>query len=266
MVSGPRSAHVPPGRPLRDAASQSQAECVLRFSGGALCVPGYLADRADRAWFDPQVSHGMPVGEGGRQAAWFVCGPFGQAVLRHYRRGGLRARLGRASYFWLGESRSRSFAEFRVLASLRSAGLAVPEPLGAIYWRQGLHYRAAILVARIAGAQTLAARLRAPLAAARGHTPGPVSAAVDPVPVASAIRAMHEAGIYHADLNVHNILLDPDDRVWLIDFDRAIRGVVSPGQSRKNLLRLKRSLVKVCGAQGERWWAQLSSAYDQLPA
>ncbi|MER1966986.1 3-deoxy-D-manno-octulosonic acid kinase [Castellaniella sp. GW247-6E4] len=237
---------------------------VLAFDGGALCVPGFLAKSAGPEWFDPQAVGGLPVGEGGRQAAWFVQGPFGAAVLRHYRRGGLRARLGREAYFWLGAARTRSFAEYAVLARLRTAGVAVPEPLGAAYWRHGFGYRAAILVARVPGARTLAGCLGATAVPDAARAAGPVDA-VDPLPVARAIHAMHEAGVSHADLNAHNILLDEQGRVWLIDFDRAVVGVVSQGQRRKNLLRLRRSLVKVCGAPGARWWDALRSAYGRPP-
>ena len=213
------------------------------FPGGALRVPGGFAGQADPGWFDARRSDAEPVGEGGRQAAWFVDGIHGPAVLRHYRRGGLRARLGgRESYLWLGESRVRAYAEIRVLDHLRRAGLRVPEPLGAAYWRRGFFYRNAILIARIAGAQALASRLDR----------------TDPAAVAQAIAAMHAAGVWHADLNAYNILFDADDHVWLIDFDRARLGVVSPGQAEKNRLRLRRSLVKVAGARGAQWWDALS--------
>ena len=219
-----------------------------RFPGGALCVPDRFADAADPSWFDPQRPDAVPVGEGGRQAAWFVDGAHGPAVLRHYRRGGLRARLGRESYFWLGQNRVRSFAEAGVLEYLRRAGVQVPEPLGAAYWRAGAFYRNAVLVARIPGAQALVGRLDR----------------ADPAAVARSIAAMHTAGVWHADLNAFNILFDDQDSVWLIDFDRARVGPVSARDRRGNLLRLRRSLVKIAGAHGERWWGGLESAWLRL--
>ncbi len=242
------------------------------FPGGAFCVPARFSGQAGPGWFDAGRPDAVPVGEGGRQAAWFVDGDHGPAVLRHYRRGGLRARLGgRESYLWLGASRVRAWAEVRVLDHLRRAGLRVPEPLGAAYWRGGpltvgpppgqsapsggskpkaqrggrtpsLFYCNAILVARIPGAQALAGRLDR----------------ADPAAVARAIAAMHAAGVWHADLNAYNILFDADGQVWLIDFDRARLGVVSPEQAQKNRLRLRRSLVKVAGARGAQWWDALS--------
>ena len=185
------------------------------------------------------------VAEGGRQAAWFVAGEFGQGVLRHYQRGGLIARLSRDRYVWQGESRTRCFAEFGVMAALHARGLAVPAPLAAGYWRDGLTYRAALLTQRIPDVRPLAARLgNAPLAA-----------------IGRAIADMHRAGAWHADLNAYNILIDAEDRVWLIDFDRSTLGNLSDRQRQANLERLQRSLRKVGAQQGVAIAQQLEREY-----
>jgi 3-deoxy-D-manno-octulosonic acid kinase len=57
----------------------------------------------------------------GRGAAWFVA-ESGRWVLRHYRRGGWVSRWSTDRYLWGGESRVRSFAEWRLLAFLNSRG------------------------------------------------------------------------------------------------------------------------------------------------
>src|SRR5690606_12669560 len=108
--------------------------------------------------FDPSSSElgAVAVGKGGRQAAWFVQGDFGSAVLRHYRRGGLIAKLSANRYIWTGATATRSFAEFQLLCFMYKVGLPVPRPLAAAYWRQGCTYRAAILVQRIAMVEPLA--------------------------------------------------------------------------------------------------------------
>jgi len=212
----------PPGAMLYDASAFATDDCAQPISSRLLTPDGFA--RAER------------VGVGGRQAAWFVSDRFGDGVLRHYRRGGLVARISDARYVWTGEDRSRSFAEYRLLAQMVDRGLPVPQPLAAGYWRHGLTYSAALLTRRIPGARALAECLAsAPLQ-----------------DVAAAIVAMHRAGVWHADLNVFNIMVDQQGKVWLIDFDRSRAGGVSDSARDANLQRLARSLRKVAGENGAR--------------
>jgi 3-deoxy-D-manno-octulosonic acid kinase len=62
--------------------------------------------------------------------------------------------------------------------------------------------------------------------------------------VGALIARFHAAGVDHADLNAHNILV-ADGKLWLIDFDGGeIRGTGTAWKL-ANLARLKRSLLKV---------------------
>ncbi len=212
-------------QPLHNA----NGEAAIVFDRARLPQAGYEL-------FEPAAWGGdaRPVGErGGRGAAWFVRGEFGEAVLRHYRRGGLVARLNRDRYLWRGADRTRSFAEFRLLAELRGLDLPVPAPIAAGYRRRGLTYTADILVQRIPGARSLAELLRDDLDAPPWARVGEV------------LAAFHRAGVCHADLNAHNILVDPGRSVWLIDFDRGRRRRVADGWRHANLRRLERSLLKL---------------------
>ncbi len=193
------------------------------------------------------------VAVGGRGAAWFVQTAAGPAVLRQYRRGGLAARASRDRYLWLGADQSRGFHEFRLLRALRERDLPVPAPLVAAYWRAGLTYRAALLVERIDGARSLGDLLDA------GATAPWAS-------IGETIARFHRAGAFHADLNVDNVLMDAQDTIWLIDFDRGALRAPARGWQQANLARLRRSLRKRVGAAAETapfsdGWGELLSAY-----
>lgn len=213
----------------------------LRQAGPEMLDPAHWGEAAS------------PVQDGGRGAAWFVRGEFGEGVLRQYRRGGLAAKLGRSTYLWLGEDRVRSLAEFRLLAGLRAERLPVPAPLLAGYWKRGLRYRAAILVERIPGARPLASWLGAQAGAAPWEMVG------------TMLAAFHRAGVDHADLNAHNVLVDGDGKPWLIDFDRGRRQSADGPWRQANLDRLARSLAKL-SAGGDGWRAgfdRLQGAYGR---
>ncbi|MBO1223261.1 MAG: hypothetical protein JYX80_02420 [Candidatus Scalindua sediminis] len=67
--------------------------------------------------------------------------------------------------------------------------------------------------------------------------------------VAKAIKEMHDVGIYHADLHLKNILIQPTGngtfKVYIIDLDKSRQfGEIGLNRRRKNILRLDRSLEK----------------------
>ena len=62
--------------------------------------------------------------------------------------------------------------------------------------------------------------------------------------VGQAIKQMHDAQVLHADLNAHNILIDDQQKIYLIDFDKADRIKVTTNV-KSNLDRLHRSLLKI---------------------
>jgi len=78
------------------------------------------------------------------------------------------------------------------------------------------------------------------------------------------IRQFHDAGVYHDDLNAHNILL-AEDMIYLIDFDK---GDIRQGKSwkKKNLARLLRSLHKEQGkaSQVQKTFAFSNQNWEQL--
>lgn len=223
---------------------RSLAAVGIRYDAAVLSTPSVQL-------FDPDSPdlQAEPVTQGGRNAAWFVNVQGESAVLRHYKRGGLIAKLVKDSYFWLGAERTRSWSEFMVLSHLYNAGVPVPKPIAAWQQRHLWRYKAALVMARIPQALPIAHQLEKTSAKA----------------VAFAVKQMHDAGVWHADLNVFNILKDDHGHIYLIDFDRARRLTVVDSKHRQNnLLRLRRSLIKVRGDKGQQWYEQFYLAYQQF--
>lgn len=145
-------------------ASERVQESRVTDARGALLFDRRRIAQADRLLLDPQHWAGrgrMEAARGGRGAVCFVRGEFGEAVIRHYRRGGLIGRVIRDRYLWTGEDANRAFREFRLLARLRELGLPVPAPLAAGYARAGLFYRADLMTMAIPDSRTLAQWLAA---------------------------------------------------------------------------------------------------------
>lgn len=222
---------------------------------GAIVFDADRIAQPDSDWFDPEHwgDAATPVAQGGRGAAWFIDAPSGPMVLRHYRRGGWAARISRDRYWWQDEGSVRSIAEFRLTARLHAAGLPVPAPLAAAYWREGSSYRAAILLQRLWQTRSLAAALHE-------QAPVPWSA------TGQLVARFHRHGLDHADLNAHNILFDGRGQGWLIDFDRCRLRGSARGWRERNLQRLRRSLQKVRGGRSvadiDSGFALLQQAYD----
>ncbi len=183
------------------------------------------------------------VSTGGRGQAWFVELEGLNGVLRCYQRGGLLARVNRQTYLGLDIQQSRAFREWKLLERMYREGLPVPRPIAASVCRWPFRfsplYRAHILVQRIDGAQTLDQYL------SQQSLPLDLWSRVG-----ACIAAFHQKGIYHADLNANNILIDPQQAVTLIDFDKGEqRDDPAPDAEWKlaNLQRLHRSLLKQQG-------------------
>jgi len=199
------------------------------------------------------------VGEAlGRGSAWFIDSPSGPVVLRQYLRGGWVAKFNRQSYFFSTVSRSRPFREYHILAALFQQGLPVPRPVAAMCEHHGLVSTGAIMTARIASVKTLADMLPGN----DGMSDLDVFAWKN---VGRCIRRFHDAGVWHADLNARNILLDAESGVFLIDFDRARYTPGTRVKGEGNLNRLKRSIVKFWRADKlsamNTAWTQLEAGY-----
>jgi 3-deoxy-D-manno-octulosonic acid kinase len=154
-------------------------------------------------------------------------------VLRHYFRGGFIGKIIKDKYFFTGQKNTRAACEFQLLNILQTLALPAPKPIAYRVTKSGPFYQADLLSSRIEDAQDLVAIL----------STGELAEQVW-VEIGRVIRRFHDAGIYHHDLNSHNILLDEKDKVWLIDFDRGEQRAVSSQWQQANMARLLRSFEK----------------------
>jgi len=189
----------------------------------------------------------------GRGTTWFVQLDKIQGALRHYRRGGFFGKIISDHYIFNGWEKARSVAEFYLLQKLNSAGVNVPKPIAARVKKRNFCYQADLLSEKIPDAQDLVSILQQ-----RTLTEFEYAA------IATQIKKMHQAQVNHTDLNIHNILLDKQGKVWLIDFDKCYQ---QSGDAWKgtNLQRLLRSFNKELNKRHIKWsasdWELLSKAY-----
>ncbi|AIW20327.1 3-deoxy-D-manno-octulosonic acid kinase [Vibrio coralliilyticus] len=192
----------------------------------------------------------------GRGTTWFVQTETIEAALRHYRRGGLFGKLVEDSYFFSNWEKTRSYQEFQLLNTLIEAGVNVPRPIAACAVKSGLAYKADLLSEKIPNARDLVSILmESPLPAEMYQKIG------------LEIRKMHDAQVNHTDLNIHNILIDEQGKVWIIDFDKCSQQSGN-GWKQSNLDRLKRSFEKEVGKSTIEWrsdgFSSILSAYEGI--
>ena len=176
-------------------------------------------------------------------------------ALRHYLRGGLIAKLLKDKYFGLSITQSRAWKEWTLLQQMTDKGLPVPVPVAASVIKQGLFYQADLVTEYIHHTQTLADSLE--------------KTALDNEMwknIGACIHRFHQQSVYHSDLNAKNILIDKENKIYLIDFDQCgfRQGSVWKQQ---NLDRLKRSLNKFVSKSqsfnfSEKNWQQLMHGYQ----
>lgn len=230
---------------------------------GGIVYDGSILGKPADAWFEREhwrSKNAITEMAGGRGSVALLHSDAGDWVLRHYKRGGLVAKISADRYLWTGAQRTRSFAEWRLLARLLALGLPVPRPIAARFVRHGPTYCADLITARLMGTRTLADVLR--------------ERSLDEEEwfvIGRVIARFHAHGVHHVDLNANNILLASESTsgsgsptAYVLDFDRG-RIRTRGAWEAQVLARLKRSLEKLQRLQsnvvfGAREWAWLAAA------
>jgi hypothetical protein len=210
---------------------RAEGDRVIAWVEGAEDAAGLVAATPDALPPRP--------GTAGRAPLARLDSPLGSLVVRETRKGGLLRRL-----------RGRRFrGAFRPLAEMvlgrrcLGAGVPVAEAVGAVVLGGGRGWRGFLLTREVEGGVDLEAWLYG-----EGGEGG--GAGSDPAGVLRAagrsVRALHDAGVRHADLHPKNLLLGRDGRVLVLDLDRAraFDGPLSEEDRLKNLARLARAVEK----------------------
>lgn len=252
------------GRLWQDDDPQALSRIAVRRQGASLIWhdPASIEDISAGAFDAPHCRPGsrpMATGSGRGQVHVVNVGQ-ATALLRHYRRGGLMARISRDRFLGIDPWASRGMREYLLLRLMRSWRLPVPAPLAARVEQAGPAYRSDIMVGLLPGTRNLVQIM------AVTTIPATAWAAIG-----QAIRRMHDRQVHHADLNAHNLLLDDGGQAWIVDFDKC---GVRAGDDWKdaNLQRLLRSLRKekarqpICHWREDTDWPSLLDGYRKSQA
>lgn len=240
--------------------------------------PGYVVHRVGDAWlvFDAAFAHelvSLRLADPDARKRLFARAPKrgrgavpsvalrrdAHVILRRYQHGGLFG--GVTGSLYLGPS--RALDELHVTARAEALGAPVPHVLCLALWPAAGPLWSALIGTREErnARDLLDALLGASDAGARRALLREVGAAV---------RRLHDAGVDHRDLQLHNILVVEEAgrrRIVVVDLDRAVyhpRGALAPRLRARNLGRLTRSAVKAGlfrGPIGRRELAAFVGAY-----
>ena len=137
----------------------------------------------------------------------------GPVVIKQYMRGGIIRYFLRDRYVKFGKPRSQ--VEFESMSELRKVGISAPEPLAYAYRGFPL-YCAWLITRQVKDAYTLAeldCRDISRIAVVMGK-------------VIQQIDKLVACGFIHVDLHPGNVLVDSDDNIYIIDFDKGRRSSI----------------------------------------
>jgi 3-deoxy-D-manno-octulosonic acid kinase len=209
--------------------------------------------------FDPDSWQGaetVPGYSGGRGATLFIDHDGDHWALRHYHRGGFVGKFLHDQFPWIGEDQTRPFLEWNLLYQIQEDALPAPAPVAARYVRTGIWYTADLITVRLPGVIPFSNRLQ------QGQAVTEVWGNVG-----RCIGRFHAAGYYHADLSTHNLQIDNNNNVYLLDFDRGSKRS-DGGWRQQNLDRLHRSCRKISQDGSVRFsssdWGVLIDGYKEV--
>lgn len=155
-------------------------------------------------------------------------------VLRHYCRGGMIGKVISDVFFRFEVHCHRAFNEFRLLENMLLLGLPVPKPVIAREESFLGFVTQDIVIERLNGYRDLSYVID------HRHL-----TEVEMTAIGRTLNRFFDAGIYHTDLNIRNIMIDKDCNVCVIDFDKCFDEITLSDELKDEMLsRLLRSFRK----------------------
>lgn len=242
---------------------------MRQFGSGRIliCQPHRMDSAVAAGLSSPEGWNALLAGAGGEGAGrgTIVRVPLpgdGRLVLKQMRRGGMLARFRGDRYCGTG----RLLRNLTVAMEAIRRGAPTPTPvLLLLRRRSGPSWEAWLGVEEIAGATDLRKRLSA------GGSPGDEELCA----AMRAVRALHDAGVVHPDLNLGNVLTRRDREGWsgfIVDLDgaRILDRPATIRARRRALRRIERSYCKSfasggpLGADGSDVWYRLYADGDAV--
>jgi hypothetical protein len=213
---------------------------VVALDWAATAVMDALGEGTLHEWASARPERHQMHGRGVIYAVELPTAPATQVVVRRNRHGGLFQRV-TGEYFL---APTRAPLELATALQLAAAGIPTPEVIAyAIYPAFGMFARSDVMTRRLPAGDDAPAAWSSAGTADRGSIL---------IAIARLLRALAQAGAWHADLNLKNIYIaavDAEPTAYLLDVDR----VTFPGGadiSARNFKRLSRSIRKWRASRG----------------
>ena len=156
----------------------------------------------------------------------------GPIIVKYYRRGGVLAYFVKRTYLKWGETRCQ--VEYAQLQNAWHSGISVPEPIACAY-KGHLFYQAWLITREITNQQSLASLSSTDIGRAETAQKKLIE----------QIVLLIDNHIYHTDLHPGNVLVDNENRIYIIDFDKAgYYGMNKANLRKKYLQRWNRAVLK----------------------
>ncbi|WP_164503556.1 3-deoxy-D-manno-octulosonic acid kinase [Pleionea sediminis] len=228
-------------------------------SGVYVLTCSFTPQNLSPEWFEPNhwIDQNAITGTStGRNTTYFFSSNNHEYVLRKYLRGGLIAKFNKDRYRFNSIESTRAYLELSLLEKMTQKALPCPRPTAGLIQKTGSHYRAKLIIERINNSKDAFELLKTE------KLPDEIWRKIG-----ATVRKFHDQNVFHSDLNIHNILVDDQNKIWIIDFDKCEFRTSNTTWKQQNLDRLLRSLKKEVGKNdefhwNEKQWPKLIDGYN----